>query len=66
MTLDGHNKVIRAGFRIIRKQNDPTPHIKYKDGSVKDWSKLGDSYPSKAARDRSFKEMLKNPMILED
>lgn len=66
MTLDGQTKVIRTGFRILRKKDYPEVSIWYKDGSVRDWSKLKEVFPSKAARDRRFKEMLENPMILED
>lgn len=65
MTLDGHNKVIAAGFTLIRKRDVPEPGIWYKDAHTGEWSKMA-QYKTKAARDRQFKELLKNEHIVED
>ncbi len=65
MTLNGHRKVIAAGFTIIRPRNLDKPEIWYKDATVRDWHKM-EEFSSKAARDRRFKELLNDPHILED
>lgn len=65
MTLDGHRKIIAAGFTIIRPRNFDKPEIWYKDSTVRDWRKM-EEFASKAARDRRFKELLKDAMIVED
>lgn len=65
MTLDGHRKVIAAGLTIIRPRNLTKPEIWYKDATTRDWHKM-EAFDTKAARDRRFKELLKDPHILED
>lgn len=67
MTLDGHNKLIAAGFKIIRKRDFPKPEIWYKDVLTGGggWHKVK-QFPSKAARDRKFKELLQDSYIVED
>ena len=69
MTLDGQKKVLRAGFTIIRPDNQPQPRIKTlrptgEFGNL-NWVTL-EKFDTKAARDRRFRELLENPDILED
>ncbi len=65
MNLNSSNKIIAAGFRIIRCDDYPSIRIKERTGSSHAWTTL-ESFPSKAARDRRFKELLKDPKIVED
>ncbi len=65
MTLDGHRKVIAAGFKLIRPRNLTKPEIWYKDATVNDWHKM-EEFSTKAVRDRRFKELLQDPHIVED
>ncbi len=65
MNLDSHNKVTKAGFTIIRRDDVPQPRIKYKQFGVRDWKTL-EKFDTKAARDRRFKELLRNSTIIED
>lgn len=65
MNIASSGKVIAAGFRIIRCDDSPTIRIKERIGSSHAWCTL-ESFPTKAARDRRFKELLKDPKIVED
>ena len=65
MNIQSSGKVIAAGFRIIRCDDSPTIRIKVRAGSSHAWVTL-ESFPTKAARDRRFKELLKDPKIVED
>lgn len=69
MTLNGHKKVLRAGFTIIRPDDQPKPRIK----TLRPTGELGnlnwvtlEKFDTKAARDRRFRELLENPDVLED
>ena len=59
MNLDSQNKVLKAGFMIIRKDDYPQPKIKYKQFGFPEWR-------TKAARDRRYKELLHDSSIIED
>lgn len=37
MNLDSQNKVLKAGFMIIRKDDYPQPKIKYKQFGFPEW-----------------------------
>ena len=50
---------MRAGFMIIRKDDQPQPRIKYKQFGFEKFS-------TKAERDRRFKELTKDSTIIED
>lgn len=64
MTQDGQTKVLNAGFTVIRTADYPDISIKkLKSSGV--WVKL-ESFPTKAARDRKFKEMLKDAFTIQD
>ena len=60
------NKVIAAGFRVIRRDDNPSIRIKEYFRPNCTWKSLEDNFPSKAARDRRFKELLDDPMIIEN
>ena len=73
MDAASQKKVIDAGFIILRCDNQPSPRIKVKDGnnvnhthSCYEWRTLEKDFKSKAARDRRFKELLKQSLIIED
>lgn len=62
------NKLLRAGFRIVRAEDYPCPRItEYKDYA----STTGDYYTivkfyTKAERDRALQQMLIDPKTVED
>jgi hypothetical protein len=59
-------KVIKAGFRIIRTDDQPSPRIKVKDKTSNEWHTLEKDFASKAARDRRFNELLVSNIIIQD
>ena len=59
-------KVTAAGFTIIRKDDTPSPRIKYKAKDIHEWQTLEKDFPSKAARDRRANDLLKISTIIED
>lgn len=72
MNADDQRKVCEARFTIIRRQNEPKPHIKYKDrNSPKAWKKMASVetdgyYKSIASRDRAMKSLLNKEFYVED
>ena len=65
MDFQSQIKVINAGFIIIRCDDSPNPRIKVKGDAVCEWRTL-EKFDSKAARDRRFKELLKEPSYISD
>ncbi len=66
MDKNSQDKVIKAGFRIIRKDDYPQPRIKTKSNSQwSDWHTLA-KFDTKAARDRAFAEMLEDGFTISD
>lgn len=66
MDQQSQQKVIAAGFTIIRTDDHPSPRIKYKTGNFADGRTLS-KFESKAERDRRFKELLEeNEDIISD
>lgn len=63
MSITDQQKLIKAGFTIIRKQDDPTPRIKASTGSG--WAVL-QTYKTKKERDKAFSNLLKDEMIITD
>jgi hypothetical protein len=59
-------KVIKAGFRILRIDDQPSPRIKIKDKTSMEWHTLEDCFKSKAARDRRFNELLVSNIFISD
>ena len=64
MTTRDQDKVIAAGFTIIRTDDFPNIRIKYRVGNGA-WKTL-EKFECKAARDRRLKELLKNILTIED
>lgn len=64
MNVNSQDKVIAAGFKIIRADDQPNIRIKYRVGNGA-WSTL-EKFDTKAARDRRLKELLKDNLIVED
>jgi hypothetical protein len=65
MDGDSRIKVLAAGFKIIRASDEPTPRIKY-CVTYGSWATLETGFKSKAARDRRFKELMKDDKIIND
>jgi len=65
MDLNSQNKVLKAGFTIIRKDDQPQPRIKCKQFEFSEWRTL-EKFDTKAARDRRFKDLLHDSNIIED
>lgn len=65
MNGDSRIKVMAAGFTIIRTANEPKPIIK-RLISYMTWATFEDGFKSKAERDRRFKELMKEPHIIDD
>lgn len=65
MDRQSQNKVIDAGFIIIRKDDYPSPRIKARYTSDSDF-RTYEKYESKAERDRSFKRLLKDKNVISD
>lgn len=65
MDKDSRIKVMKAGFSIIRADDYPSPRIKVLVNSC-DYKTLETGFKSKAARDRRFKELMKEDNIIND
>lgn len=65
MNLRDQNKVIKAGFILVRSDDQPTPRIKIKDGKSSEWRSLK-SFPTKAARDRELNQLLGLDTVIMD
>lgn len=65
MDLNSQNKVLKAGFMLIRKDDQPQPRIKHKQFGFSEWRTF-EKFDTKAARDCRFKDLLHNSTIIED
>lgn len=65
MDRESQNKVLDAGFTIIRKDDYPTLRIKARTDRSKDWKTLN-KYATKAERDRVFKGLLEDKKTISD
>lgn len=65
MNLNDQNKVIKAGFMIVRPDDQPSPRIKIKDGKSTEWRTLS-KFPTKVARDKKLKELLEIDKVIQD
>jgi len=68
MNANSRNKLLDAGWRILRCDDTPNIRIKvYSRGKAlnADWRTL-EGFPTKAARDRKFKELLEEPQTITD
>ncbi len=67
MNATDQAKLCKMGYIILRRMDYPQPQIKFKsDANPYTWKKYGNSYPSKAERDRSMKRLLQDEKIVED
>lgn len=64
MTARDRTKLCAAGYLIIRADNQPSPRIK-KFVHDSTWVTI-ESFPTKAARDRTMTTMLMQAYIIED
>lgn len=64
MGTNDQDKVIKAGFMIIRPDDYPNIRIKYRVGNGA-WKTL-EKFETAAARDRRLKELLKNTLTIMD
>lgn len=65
MDINSQNKVKRAGFTIIRRDDYPTPRIKVSTGVNGGWATYK-KYETKAERDRAFTLLLKDDKTISD
>jgi hypothetical protein len=65
MDATSQQKVIAAGFTIIRADDQPNPRVKVKDKRHREWATL-DKFETKAERDRRMQELLKSPTVITD
>ncbi|KAA6315748.1 hypothetical protein EZS27_033841 [termite gut metagenome] len=65
MNARDQQKVIRAGFILIRPDDLPSPRIKVKDGKSCEWRTMT-KFETKAARDREMKRLLELELIVQD
>jgi hypothetical protein len=68
MSMQTNNKLLKAGFTILRISDWPKPCIKTchsKQGYIV-WTIFEKNFKSKAARDWRMKQLLKNPKIIDE
>ena len=65
MDAQSQKKVINAGFLIFCCDDQPKPRIKIKDSNNYEW-RTYERFDTKAARDRRFNELLKEPEHIMD
>ncbi|HLN56109.1 MAG TPA: hypothetical protein VK207_08955 [Bacteroidales bacterium] len=65
MDQQSHLKCLKAGFKIIRKDDQPSPRIKIIEQGRDQWHTLA-KYGTKAERDRHFEDLRKQPNILTE
>lgn len=65
MRIDDQNKLIKAGFSIIRKDDNPTPRIKMCTGTNGGWKTL-QKFGTKAERDSEFARLLNHEKTITD
>lgn len=68
MNATDQRKVCIAGFTILRADNIPQPHIKFKSASNPDHWRGHETgnFSSKSARDRKMKIMLAEDKVIQD
>ncbi len=65
MDRKSQDKVLKAGFTIIRKDDYPSPRIKVRYTADTDY-RTYEKYETKAERDRSFARLLKDEKVISD
>lgn len=66
MDAQSQLKVIKAGFTIIRKRDEPSPGIKFKGIGTHEWKLFPEKFKSKAERDRKFNRLLEQQLFIQD
>jgi hypothetical protein len=69
MNATDQQKVVNAGFTIIRKEDfnlNGQMRIKTKGTGSHEWKTLEKGFATKAALDRRMKELLQDPKTVED
>lgn len=66
MTQKDQLKVLKQGFTIIRKDNQPNIRIKFKSGMITDFITYKGKFKTQVERDAQFEELLKNDYFIED
>lgn len=65
MNINSRNKLIKGGWKIIRKDDYPEPRIKIATGQNGAWRTL-EKYKSKAERDRMFTVLLSADKTIDE
>lgn len=65
MNINDQNKLKKAGFSIVRKDDYPVPRIKISVGDNGAWMTLG-KYSTKAERDKAFADLLERDKFISD
>lgn len=65
MNINSRNKLIKDGWKIIRKDDYPEPRIKIATGQNGAWRTL-EKYKSKAERDRMFTVLLSADKTIDE
>lgn len=65
MDSKSQQKVIAAGFTILRSDDQPTPRIKCRRTGFHNWV-TWQSFDNEVSRDRRLKELLKEPKYIFD
>jgi hypothetical protein len=58
-------KLMADGYMFIRRDDHPSPRIKYRKHGSGDWKTLG-KFETKAARDREVDRLLDSSMVIMD
>ena len=67
MNANDQAKLVKAGYLIIRKQDDQEPHIEFKSGKNPDnWKKLPKDFNSSVERNQYVNRLLRLSFIIED
>lgn len=66
INLRDQKKLFKAGFILVRPDDQPSPRIKIKDGKSSEWRTLGKPFPTKAARDRELTRLLTQDTVIQD
>ena len=65
MGIDDQNKLVNAGFQIIRKDDYPSPRIKFVQAGMEVGRRIR-SLRQRLKRDRAFALLLKDEKIISD
>jgi hypothetical protein len=69
MNATDQQKLVKAGFTIIRKEDfnmNGQMRIKVKGSGSHEWKTLEKGFATKAALERRMKQLLEDPMTVED